>query len=271
MNQQYLAAIRKELRIKRWSILAYCVIAAAFVWMYIGIFPSFQKESAKFNELLEAYPKALLEAFNIEELQISTLEGYIAAEHFSFVWPIMVILLMLSYAGSTIAGEIEKGTMAVLLSLPLTRLKLYWSKYTAGLVILLLFCVASILVVFPIAQITDVDFNAANFWRVGFLSFLFGWAIVSVGFMVASFVSERSTVYFVIGGGLLAMYVINVVSGLVESAEKLKYASIFNYYVPSDALVKGELDMVSMAVLGGLAIASAVVGAVAFSRRDISV
>lgn len=271
MNRQLFVSMYKELRQRRWAILAYCLIALAFIWMYMAIFPSFQKESAKFNELLDAYPKALLEAFNIKDLQISTVEGYIAAEHFSFVWPIMVILLMLSMAGQAIAGEIERGTMAIMLSLPISRIKIFFSKYLAGIVMLSVFCVFSILSIFPLASMIGLDVKTENIWLVAFVSFLFGWAILSAGVMVSSFAKERSTVYFTIGGGLLVMYVFNIVSGLVESAEKLQYASIFYYYTPSDAIVKGDVDALPIIVMSVSAIVCTAIGAVAFVRRDISV
>lgn len=271
MNRQFFATIYKELRQRRWAILAYCLIALGFVWMYLAIFPSFEKESAKFNELLDAYPKALLEAFNIKELSISTVEGYIAAEHFSFVWPIMVILLMLSTAGQSIAGEIERGTMAIMLSLPVSRLKIFLSKYIAGLLVLTIFCLFSVISIFPLASAIDLNIQADHIWLVAFVSFLFGWVILSAGMMVSSFASERSTVYFTIGGTLLVMYVMNIVSGLIESAEKLQYGSIFYYYTPSDAIVRGDVDALPVVVMVTAAIVCTIVGAIAFVRRDISV
>lgn len=271
MNRQLIATIYKELRQRRWAITAYSLIALGFVWMYMAIFPSFQKESAKFNELLDAYPKAVLEAFNIDQLHIDTFEGYIAAEHFSFIWPVMVILLVLSFAGQTIAGEIERGTMATILSLPMSRLKIYMAKYIAGIKVLVIFCIFSILSIFPLSLTVDLTIKPENIWIVTAASFLFGWAILSAGMMVSSFVSERSKVYFTVGGVLLVMYVMNVVSGLIESAEKLQYSSIFYYYVPSDALVKGDLDTLAVVVMAGTAIVCTIIGAIAFTRRDISV
>ncbi len=271
MNRQIFATIYKELRQRRWAILSYCLIALGFVWMYMAIFPSFQEESAKFNELLEAYPKALLEAFNIKDLSFSTIEGYISAEHFSFVWPIMVILLMLSIAGQAIAGEIERGTMAIALSMPISRLKIFVSKYLAGIAVLFVFCAFSILSLLPLASLIGLDINTQNVWLVMLISFLFGWVVFSAGLMVSSFASERSKVYFTLGGGLLVMYVINIVSGLIEAAEKLQYASIFYYYAPSDALVKGEVDSLAIVIMASTAIVCTAIGAIAFTRRDISV
>lgn len=269
--KKILSLIRKEIYQRRWSLLTYCVIAFGFVWMYIAIYPSFQKESAKFNELMEAYPKALLEAFNIEQLQLNTVEGYISAEHFSFVWPLMAILIMLSTGGQAIAGEIERGSMALLLSLPAGRLKLFVSKYISGLIILLLFVVFSILAVIPLAKFSGLSISADNVWRAAVLSLCFAWAIFSTSFMVSSMVSERSKVYFAVGGTLLLMYVANIVSGLVDKLDKLKYISAFYYYVPDKALVQGHLSTQALVVFVVAAMVTSTIGLIIFLRRDISV
>ncbi len=271
MNRQLFATIYKEILQRRWSIIAYCLISLGFLWLYIAIFPSFEKESAKFNELLATMPKAMLEAFNINGLSISSLESYIAARHLSFTWPIMVILLMVSFAGQAIAGEIERGTMAIMLSMPISRIKIFFAKYLTGLLVLAAFCVFSILAIFPLATTIDQGVNADNIWLVTLVSMLFGWVIFSASFMVSSFVSERSKVYFTIGGTLLVMYVLNIVSSLVESAEKLQYASIFYYYVPSDAITRGDVDSVALIVMATSAIICTIIGAISFTRRDISV
>lgn len=270
MNRQFFATVYKELRQRRWSIIAYCLVAFGFMWLYIAIFPSFESESKKFNELLATLPKAMLEAFNINGLIINSLESYIAARHLSFTWPIMAILLMVSFGGQTIAGEIERGTMATMLSLPISRIKIFFAKYFTSILVLVFFCIFSILTIFPLGATIDRGVDVSNVLLVTFISMLFGWVIMSASFMVSSFAKERSTVYFTIGGSLLVMYVLNIVSSLIESAEKLQYASIFYYYTPSDAIVRGDIDPVAIIVMTIAALVCTIVGAIAFTRRDIA-
>ena len=36
-------------------------------------------------------------------------ESYISTEHFSFVWPILIIILIISFAGSSLSEKLKKG------------------------------------------------------------------------------------------------------------------------------------------------------------------
>lgn len=267
----FLAVAGKEVKQRRWAIIGFSLIALLFLALYVSIYPSFQKETAKFDELLKAYPKALLEAFNIEQLQMSKFEGYISAEHFSFVWPLMAILFSLSMAGVAIAGEIERGTMAVLLSLPIGRMRLYFAKYLGGLLAIFIFVLASIVSVWPLAQVADLSISALNLGRVTLLSLCFAWAIFSLGFMVSAMVKEKAKVYFSIGGLLILMYVAKIVSGLIDSMDKFKYASFFYYYSPDKAIVHGDLSSLSIAVFVSVAVMATAIGLLVFVRRDVSV
>lgn len=265
------AIIRKELYQRRWALFGYSLAAIAFLLLYILIYPSFQSETAKFNELLEAYPKALLQAFNIDQLQLSTFEGYISAEHFSFVWPLMAIFLSMSLAGVAFAGEIEKGTMAFLLSQPLSRARIFVAKYLGAIVALTIFVVLSILAIIPLAGLQNISVDAGNILRTATISLLFAWAIYALSTMVSSVVSERSKSYFAVGGLLLLMYVSNVVSGLVNGLDWLKFTSFFHYYQPAKILAGGSIETLSLAVFIGTIVIATIIGYILFKYRDISV
>jgi ABC-2 type transport system permease protein len=268
---QIVAIIRKELYQRRWALFGYCLGAVSFLLLYILIYPSFQSETAKFNELLEAYPKALLQAFNIDKLQLSTFEGYISVEHFSFVWPLMAIFLSMSFAGVAFAGEVEKGTMAFLLSQPISRARIFISKYLSAIIALICFVTLSVIAVIPLASIQNISVSSANIINTAIISLGFAWAIYALAVMVSSITSERSKSYFAIGGLLLLMYVANVVSGLVSGLDWLKYSSFFHYYQPAKILVGGAIETPSMLVFSATIIVSSVIGFVLFLRRDMSV
>lgn len=268
---QIWAIIRKEIYQRRWALFGFSMAAIGFLLLYILIYPSFQNESAKFDELLKSYPKALLEAFNIEQLKLSTLEGYISVEHFSFVWPLMAIFLSLSLAAVAFAGEVDKGTMAFLLSQPIGRAKIFISKYLSGILAIAGFVVLSIMAMIPLAHIQNLSVNTGNVGKTAVMSFCFAWTIYSLGVLISSFTSERSKSYFVVGGLLLLMYVANIVSGLVKSLETLKYFSFFNYYTPADILTEGTLKISSFIVFVAIAVVSSIIGYVLFLRRDMSV
>lgn len=271
MKNQLLKTISKDLYQRRWAIIGFCLGAFLFLLLYVSIFPSFQRESSKFNEVLESYPKALLEAFNIDQLNLNTLSGYVSAEHFSLVWPLMAIFFALSLSGQALAGEIEKGTMAMLLSLPLGRSKIYQSKYLAGMIAILLFVVISIFSLIPLASIFNLSVSVGNVAKIALLSTFFSMAIFSVGMLFSAIFSEKSRVYFITGGILLIMYTANIVSGLIQSMDKLKYISYFHYYQPDKAIVQGRLFISSFIVFGLTTVLLYFLSIYIFKNRDISV
>ena len=128
------ALFLRTIKDHRISLLIYLIIGTAFVWMFVSLFPSMADKADELTKLIENYPEALMKAFGIgENVQIFySLETFMSLEHYSLMWPILLIALTVSYASSSLAGEVEKGTIEFLLSLPMTRWKVFSAKYLAG-------------------------------------------------------------------------------------------------------------------------------------------
>ena len=115
--------IIRELQDRKWSLLAFSLGSLLMLWMYAATFRSSQASSAQLQDLVKNYPKGFLDAFGLSDLSPDTIEKYLNAKHFSFLWPMLAIILALSRAGGQVAGEIQTGTMGLLLAMPKKRLK----------------------------------------------------------------------------------------------------------------------------------------------------
>jgi len=261
----------RTIKDRKISLAIYSTAGLIFLWMYVALFPSMQKNAEAFEEMFENMPEIFFKALGIESLGFSTIEQFLSIEHFSLVWPLMAIFLLLSIAGSSLAGEIEKGTAELLLSKPISRLKLFLGKYMSGIFSLLVFTVISIFAIAALAPMHAVSYNFANFALAAVLSFLFGWAIFSMGMLFSAIFSERSRVYMACGAILLVMYVLNVIALLSENLEWLKYASFFHYYDYHAAIVDGSLDIFNVLLFGGVITVFSIGAAWWFTRRDIAV
>ena len=270
MSSVFWSTVWKELYQRRWSLLSYSIGALLFLILYVAIYPSFQSESAKFDELIRSYPKALLEAFNIQELRLTTIEGYVSVEHFSFVWPLMAMFFGLATAGAAIAGEVDKGTMSFMLSLPIGRVRMFLAKYFSAIISIVVFISISIVSFIPLARIMNLSISVPNVLKTAVLSALFMWAVYCLGILISSIATEKSTVYFSVGGLLLAMYVVKILSGLVNSLDKLKYVSLFYYYSPDRSLTSGQLSVNAFIVFIVIGIVSTASGLYLFTRRDVN-
>ncbi len=253
------------------SLIIYSLAATLFVWMYVAMFPAIQEQSAVWIAALESFPEALFEAFGIEDFNMSTIERFLAIEHFSLVWPIMAILLLVSIAGRGLAGQIEQGTAELLLSRPVSRLRIFGAKYLVGVFALVVFAFVSVFSVVPLAALHGVDYIFGNHVSVAVIAVLFGWAVFSMAILFSALFAERSRVYMATGGVLLVMYVLNIAAAMKEDWDSLKFASFFHYYDYNDALIRNTLDATDVLVFAAVALGCTLVGAWWFSRRDVAV
>ena len=263
----FIKTIKKSLA----SLTIYSAIGIAFVWMYVAIFPSIFKEREKLREAFQAYPEGLREAFAIDiDTFVSSLEGFMAGEYFSLMWPLILIILIITFASAAIAGEIDKGTIELLLSQPISRLKIFFAKYTAGLTVIVIFILITTFSVVPFSLLHNVEIKIQNFLTISILGFLFAFAIFSICMMISSFSSSRGRPAAITGGMLIIMYGLNLFSGFQESLDSLKYVSFFHYFDFSSAIVHNQIDILNIAVFLVVGVTCTLIGAIIFNKRDIA-
>jgi len=261
------AVFKSAIKDHRILLLVYSLSAVLLLWMYIALFPQFSTVKTDF---IQSMPQGLLKAFNFDPNSFITIQGFLATEQFSLVWPMLMIALTLGYAGFALAGEIEKGTIEFLLSKPISRVKLFLSRYLAGLIMLIVFTAISILAAIPFCKAYDISFTASHFYTMTILCLMFASAVYSLAMMFSSIFSDKGKVFFATATILIAMYVINIVSSLRDSLSNLKYFSFFYYYSPPKALQYNQIDHWSYLVFLGIFVASTLIGLLIFIRRDIT-
>lgn len=263
--------IIRTIRNRRIMLISYVAANVLLIFLYVGLFPTVQTQVGSYESLIKAYPESLMKVFNIDFSSFTSIEGFLGVEQFSITWPILALFFVVSIAGSTLVGEIEKGTMALLLAQPISRLKIFFAKYLASLIQLAVFILFSVLAAVPIARLMHQQASWGHFGIMALLAFLFGWASVSVAFVFSAFFSEKGRVYALVGGIFVLMYVLNIIATLKESFVDLKYASFFYYFNQSDALLHGTISGQAVLVFLGVAIVGTALAAWRFIKRDVSV
>ena len=261
----------RSIKDRKISLIIYMAAAILFMWMYVAMFPAIAAEAETFTAFMDSFPKEVFAAFGMEEMNLSSLENFLSMEHFSLVLPLMVVFLLIPVAGRAIAGEIELGTIELIISRPLSRSKLYLAKYASGIGILLAFTIFSVFSVVPFTKLHGVEYDMTGIAAGGAVILLLGWSVFSMSMMFSSFFSDKSKVYMASGGVLLGMYVLNVIALLKENLEVLKYFSFFHYYAYSDALTEQSLYTTGCLVFLGVSVICSLTGLLWFRRRDIAV
>ena len=114
----------KTLRDYRRSLVWWGLGVVGFVALYAAIYPTV-RDLPDIDDLLDSYPEALRAFIGASgDLDLSTPEGYLKTEAFSFLLPLLFLIFGIGAGAAAIAGEEEHGTMELLLAQPLSRRRL---------------------------------------------------------------------------------------------------------------------------------------------------
>ncbi|MFN8015987.1 MAG: ABC transporter permease subunit [Acidimicrobiia bacterium] len=263
--------IIREFKRNKTSFIIYCVIAVAFVWMYVALFPSIAAQSKQLDKLLKSFPDTIMKAFGVDKTGFNSVEKYLATELMSILWPIIAIVLCLSRGGSTIAGDIENKTIGLELSLPVSRIKLFFAKFIGTWLSVTLFSFVSILSIIPICMAYSIDVHVENIFTLFLLTLLFSTSLLCVTIAFSAFFSEKGKVYFSVGAVLLISYAINIFALLSKTFSFLKYGSIFHYFDTLSALSDSKISISSLIFFIAVTLISLPIGVTTFKNRDISI
>lgn len=171
------------------------------------------------------------------------------------------------------AGEIDRGTIDILLGLPVSRWGLYVAETVIlagiGVVLVLMGLVGhrlGLLVARPpqtpgLGRVLTVAMNMyCLYLAVGGLSLL-----------VSAFSDRRGRAMAIVFGLLLASFLLNFLAQFWEPADAVSFLSLLNYYRPLPMLQDGAagLPVADMVVLLGFAAVTWVAGGIWLARRDI--
>jgi ABC-2 type transport system permease protein len=197
---------------------------------------------------------------------LSTIEGFLASQLFSFLFPLSLAFFPILASAGAIAGAEERGTIDVLLGNPIPRWQLVVGNFAATAVSLL--GIAAILGLFTWvpAVLLDVDLAlertaeaVLNLWP---LCILFG----GLAMLCSAVFHRRVLAIAVPGAVLVATYFVDALGNLVEKLEDVQPYSVFHHY--GSAIEDG----IDWADFGGISLAALVLVLLAvlvFQRRDI--
>lgn len=251
--------------------MAFCLAGILLMWMYIAFFPLIQQQSESIKGLLQSMPKGLLRAFGVENLNIFNLEGFLTYKHYTLMLPLMIIFLMASLAGTGLSGEVERGTIEISLACPVSRLRMFFGLYFAGLVMLIVFTICAVLVIAPLAGIYGMAYIFRYHFLVAVMSLFFGWAVFSLSMLISAVNSELRRAYMILGGIIFAMYILDLLGALVNSLAWMKYFSFFYYFNPNQIMMHQALPLTSILVFTASALILTLAGALWFKARDVGV
>lgn len=263
--------IRRMIRDRRVALACYCVGSILMTLLYVATFPSLKDQAAAFSEMAKSLPKALVEAFGLQNFDLNNFDYLLASKHFSLVWPMLAIFFAGSLAGRSLSGGIETGAGGLELSQPISRTKQFAAKYLGGAILLSIFVLVTVLATPLYSAPFGVTAHFENYVRITWVGWLFTMAVYSLAMMVSAMVAERSRAYAPVAGILIAMYAAWLIGALKDSLKWVKNLSYFNFFDVNKILQHTDSTSQSLLIFGASILVFTLVGWWWWNRRDISV
>lgn len=200
---------------------------------------------------------------------ISTLIAFVANQYFGNFALIFAMIYSIIIGNKLIADQVDKGSMAYHLSTPITR-----TQYTFTSAI---YFVSSLLVMFGLVFV--VGYGVAELVQPGELpvkeffiltvgSLLLHLAVSGITFF-ASCLFNRSSNSLALGAGLTVFfYAANLLSGMSDSLEFLKSATIITLF-DTNAIIQNESYGGQFVLLAMLTFVLYFIGIIVFKRKDL--
>lgn len=260
------AIIRKTLRDRWRSTLAWALGLLSIISLQLYIYPTVANSSDAMTQYIDAFPEALKTIFRIEDYTSGA--GFLGTELFSLMIPLILISLAVGRGSSAIAGEVESGTADILFALPISRTRILISKLMAMVIEVLVLTILAVAAIAIGASMVNLEISIAALITATSASGLMGLVFGAIALFAGSFTGKRS-----IATGLTITFAIAalVFYSLAPIVDTFDYLTPFN---PMDWAINGNplssgVSALSFIKLTTVFTSFSTLAIVLFRKRDI--
>ena len=232
---------KHELKTKLRSVVTWSLSIYALIVIFMSLFQSFSKQSALVTELMSSFPKELLIAFGMVDMDLSTILGFYGLV-FVFV-QICLAIQAANYGISLVSLEETEWTADFLMSKPVGRKKIMTSKLLAaatalGLTELFVWFASLIyLIIFRGDQLIPIEPMLLLLFSMPVFQVFF----LAVGMLISLLVKRVRNVTPFSMGLVFGLYILNAFGDMIGE-EGMEILSPFNHFAPSSIIKNNAWD-----------------------------
>ena len=262
LNNIFLKTLRDQLVSIFWWSAGFI-----FISIYLSYFFPYMSENAAIFKIVDSMPPVIKNLIGDVEF-VSTPAGFFNLQPFSYFAPIMILFYSVSRGVGVIAGEIENGTLDLLLSKPISRSGVIFQKVLSislALAIIHVFFLSGMalgLILFKIDM--NIIRLAEAIIALYMLSLSFLTISVTAGII---FLNKRKAVGLVSGYALIS-FLVNAYAPAVNSFQIARIFSPFYYNSGSSPILNG-LDLSHLMIQVFIAVFFFMASILIFKKRDL--
>ncbi|WP_254524932.1 ABC transporter permease subunit [Natrinema caseinilyticum] len=252
---------RRRVRGSVYLSIGLSLLAAMVIWVY----PSFRTE-IDLEQLISAYPEPILQVMGIQTM--ASLGGFLSFELYTFGWVILLGLYLAYSTAGTIAEDVDRGRMDVLLAMPISRKRLIGERFAAVSVTVVVANILPPIVVYVGAELINEPLAAADVLAVHLFSIPYLFACAGIG-LLASVAFDRAGVAQRVALGVTFALFLSESLLTGTDAEIVGAVAPMRYYDPNAVLLEGSYDFAGAGILVAMTLVFLVAAQLWFARIDI--
>lgn len=237
------------------------------------MFQRITERAGNSRSLTRMMPKWMQNAFQIESFSLDSINGFLAIilQH-PFLLSILLIL-PIALITAFFTGDVEKRTLAMVLTRPISRLAVAVSVFAvvAGSLLVLIGVIAAGITISARQTGLTAELNLDLLLQALINLTLLIFAFTGIGAAVSTLTTQRGDAVGWCLTIVLVMYVWNFLSQIWGETAPLPNYSLFHFYPPADIMIKGMTSDTNLAILAGTGAAGWLVAFVVFRLRNFSI
>jgi ABC-2 type transport system permease protein len=256
----------KSLYDQRRGFLGWSIGLVLTMATMMAVWPT-MRDMPDLDQFLANYPEALKELFNVEG--ITTGAGFLNAELFSMILPILFLIFGISRGAKLLAGDEEAGTLEVVLATPVPRLRLVLEQAAALVLTVVGLGVVLFVVTAGLAPLVDMDIPVSEVAGACTAMVVLGILNGLLALGIGAVTGRRALALGVAASTAVATYLLYIVGQLVDAVEPWKAASPFYHALEHGPIGGGWPPAYGILALIGVGLLGTALPR--FHHRDIGV
>lgn len=260
------ALLGKSLRDHRRGIIGWALGLVGIIVIQMSVYPTVRSSAQDWSTMAESFPEVFKKIFRMNDYTSET--GYLSTELLSFVIPFIFIGLGSSWGARLTSEEEESGTADILLSLPVSRRSVVFTRLSAATGVLAAVAVTMTVSLAVGGRLLDLAIALRYYCATAVVLFLLGWMAMALASAVGAWTGKRGVALGTSLSVSLLAFVLYSLAPLVDFLDRLNPSNPFQWTIGSMPLSSGLSAGYCVLALA-VALAGIAATFVLFERRDI--
>jgi ABC-2 type transport system permease protein len=260
----------KEMRRNAFSLLLWTIVITLLIAVTMSVYRTFLENQSKVIGMMSVIPKAALQFKGISNFSdLFSVLGYYAANNVIYMMVLGSIFAIVLSSNILLKEEYDK-TAEYLLTRPLTRSEIFFSKLAVLLLYVFLLNLVTSLAGFVCMQLVQTGpFSIEAFLILSLYTFLLNFLFGAIGLFLSILVKRPKPITTFSIGLVLVFYFVYTLSKITEGAERIGYLSPFKYARMDVINPSYTLDLWHLLYFAGISLLLLGLSHRLYARKDI--